>query len=296
MRLYPGFALALATMVVLAGCQRTVSQPYYLILDRAVKEYFLPDGDKSTAIQILQEACADNSDNPDLLCYNAGVLLLREGRPEQALDYFERALDYKDIPLYRSAVASARLQAGSAPGSDFQKQAAQIIQGCRNQESAVVADILSALESDADSRFARFVSQPLIEQCLENLAKADEMAQARNRIQSIRDQMPDYQGEWKAIQLSMHPLNRLWNPFWKYGQNPGNVPAVQAWAATLDAARSGSAGATEQAARRFFGLPELTGSDQGVALRRAGALLILQDPFFDGVRSGGLKALAQSNL
>ncbi len=285
--LVPGFMLPL--------CHQTVSEPYYLILDRAVKEYFLPDGDKSEGLRLLKEACYQNDDSPDLLCYNAGVLLLRENRREEALEYFEKAQSLHDIPLYRTAVRTTELQLQQGGSGNFRKKADAIVLACQRKDEQAIQLVETALAEDSEKRLQQFASQPLIQDCLNSL-DSEKGEELESRIMAIRNEMPDYESELRGIELNQHPLNRLWNPFWKYGQNPGGFPAVEAWAATLDAARRGSAGAAEGAARRFFSLPELRGSDQGVALRRAGALLILQDPFFDGVRSGGLKALAQSNL
>lgn len=295
LRLIPGLGWALICAIFLS-CHQTVSEPYYLILDRAVKEYFLPDGDKSEGLRLLQEACHGNEDYPDLLCYNAGVLLLRENRPEEALDYFEKAHSLHDIPLYRSAVRTTRLELEKIGDGTYREKADQIILGCKKQEIATVDLIEEALGSDSSPRLQQFASQPLIENCMNEIASGTRQKDLLARIQTIRNNLPDLKSELRELELNQHPLNRLWNPFWKYGENPGGFPAVEAWAATLDAAKQGSSAGAEQAARRFFSLAELRGSDQGVALRRAGALLILQDPYFNGVRSGGLKALAQSNL
>ncbi|MBR31352.1 MAG: hypothetical protein CMN77_08550 [Spirochaetaceae bacterium] len=294
-RILAGFLTLCIGSFLLPTCHQTVSEPYYLILDRAVKEYFLPDGDKSEGLRLLQEACYENDDSPDLLCYNAGVLLLRENRPGEALDYFEKARALHDIPLYRTAVRTTELQLDRMGDGDYTERADALIAACRKREKQAVDLIRQALEEESEVRLRQFASQPLMEECLRSVG-SEQMDDLISRMEKVRQEMPDYQAQLREIELSQHPLNRLWNPFWKYGQNPGGFPAVEAWAATLDAARRGSASGAEGAARRFFSLPELRGSDQGVALRRAGALLILQDPFFDGVRSGGLKALAQSNL
>ncbi|MCB1169286.1 MAG: hypothetical protein KDK25_03075 [Leptospiraceae bacterium] len=277
-----------------SGCHQTVSEPYYLILDHAVKEYFLPDGDKEKALELLGNGCSGNEDSPDLLCYNAGILLLRENRPEEALDYFEEAASIKDIPLYRSAIESTRLLLDrSAVG--FSEKAGQLIRGCASDDPEVLALLKQSLSSDQKS-LQRFASQPAFEQCAQRLASGEELMGLQKTMQGIRSQLPDYAGRIRELDLQQHPLRGLWNPFWKYGQPAGDFPAVQAWADVLDSARNGSTARARESARRFFSLPQLAGSDQGVALRRSAALLILQDPFFDSVRSTELISLAQSNL
>ena len=275
-----------------------MSEPYYLILDHAVKEYFLPDGDKSTAIQLLTRGCSEAEDSPDLLCFNAGVLLLREEKPEEALRYFKKAASIHDIELYRAAVQRAQRLAEGKVGSfeSYRDFCNSIIQGCRQRSPEVVENLqsLSELQAGTDlQRKINFSTQPFVSECLRKVAP--DRAAAINKALADRSRHPDLATELHTLDLLHHPLGRIWNPFWRYGQNPGGQPAVQAWAATLDAARSGSAGQAEAAAIRFFALPQLSG-DAGLALRRAGALLILQDPFFDSVRSARLKEIAQSNL
>lgn len=275
------------------GCNQTVSEPYYLILDRAVKEYFLPEGDREQALELLMQGCQQASNYPDLLCYNAGILLLRENRNQEALEFFRKAISHHDIPLYRSAAERAR--ASDNRSDDYLIQSRKLMAACSNRDPEGLSLLRRALSSE-NVAMARFASQPLFEQCAEGLADARELAEIRTTMAGIRNSMPDYSREMKALDWQRHPLNRVWNPFWKYGQSAGDRPAVQAWAATLDAARSGSSARTAAEAQKFFAVVRDLGGDQGVALRRAGALLILQDPFFDGVRSDGLKSLAQSNL
>ncbi|MBE7439429.1 MAG: hypothetical protein HS115_13295 [Spirochaetales bacterium] len=95
--------LFLILMVGLPACNPHRHSHYYLYFEEAIDAYYRAPRRPEVALAVMKEACQSFPVERDLSCFNYGLLLEWEKKPDLAVQAYQAAYRIRPDPLYREA-------------------------------------------------------------------------------------------------------------------------------------------------------------------------------------------------
>ncbi|MCB1317100.1 MAG: tetratricopeptide repeat protein [Leptospiraceae bacterium] len=294
------FMLLLSTTwIVQTGCRAgeeaalVRGRAYYDIYDEAVNLYFKPPYRKEQAVGLMRSACEYHTELQDASCYNLGILLEIHGQPDQALEAYKRAQSLNPHQLY--ALAIQRLGGRAIESSsDYLKFMSQIVEQCRaeDREGALLSmrRMMSVAVGPGHpiTLHREMLDQPFLQSCL---GDSEQYQQYVSELPANSEALDEAIYRERA---AVHPFHGLWDMelylrnLQQREQSHNRITAD--WQNVLQATRNAQGNVVARELRAMFQALDTYGrrsqidGQKALAIKRAAAILLQNDPYFARVR------------